>query len=320
MIVGISLVWIALTAWASEKKAPEDRVAVVNGAVITRADFDREMASARQRLLASGRPPGDSQQLELGKSVLENMINFELLYEEAEKSGVQVEEGAVEKRLEAIKKRFPNEEEFKKALAGMNLSEAALKSQTRKGVMVGKFVDMDIAKDTSVSDKDVKAYYDQNLESFKQPEQVRASHILIKVGPEAKETDKALALKKLQEIQQRLKKGEDFGALAKEFSEGPTSAKGGDLGYFRRGQMASPLGEVAFGLAPGQVSDIVKTDFGYHLIKCIDKKPETTIAYAAIKDRLREYLKQQKIREKVGAYLEDLKKKAKIERYLPEKP
>lgn len=315
---GLSLLWIAMPTLASEKKIAEGKVAVVNGSVITQKDFDRELTSVQQRLLASGRSLGDAQFSELRKNLLENLINMELLYQEAQKSGVTVEDAVVAEHIEKLKTQFGSQEEFKKALEKMNASEPALRAQTKKGLTVKEFVDKKIIQDVVVPDKELRAYYDSHPNSFRQPEQVKASHILIKAEPEAKEEQKALARKKLKEVQKRLEKGEDFAALAKEYSEGPSGAKGGDLGYFGRGQMVKPFEEVVFVLKPGAVSDIVETNFGYHLIKCVDKKPETTVAYGDVKEKLRQYLKQQKGREKMGSYIAKLKEKAKVERFLPE--
>jgi peptidyl-prolyl cis-trans isomerase C len=149
---------------------------------------------------------------------------------------------------------------------------------------------------------------------FKQPEQVKASHILIKVTPDADDAQKATARKKIEEIQQKLKNGGDFAALAKEYSEGPSGARGGDLGFFRHGQMVKPFENAAFGLEPGQVSDVVTTRFGYHLIKVTEKKPAKTLAYSEVKDKIGERLKQQKIEKQAGEYIDGLKKDAKIEK------
>jgi peptidyl-prolyl cis-trans isomerase C len=167
-----------------------------------------------------------------------------------------------------------------------------------------------------VSDEESKTYYDSHPDLFKQPERVRARHILIKVDPGADESQKAEARKKIKEIQEKVQKGEDFAALAKESSEGPSSAKGGDLGYFRRGQMVKSFEEAAFRLQPGEVSEIVETGYGYHLIMVIDKKPETTIAYKDVKDRLEQHLKREKVRKEVSLYVEKLEEKAKVERFL----
>ena len=106
--------------------------------------------------------------------------------------------------------------------------------------------------------------------------------------------------------------------LAKEVSEGPSASRGGDLGYFSRGQMVKPFEDAVFSLKPGETSDIVKTQFGYHLIKCEDIKAETTVPFDDVKGDLRRFLKQQKARKEVTAYLKELKKDAKIERLITE--
>ncbi|UCG12634.1 MAG: peptidyl-prolyl cis-trans isomerase, partial [Deltaproteobacteria bacterium] len=200
----------------------------------------------------------------------------------------------------------------------MNLTEEEVKSRLARDIATKQFIDEQFAKHVEVSDKEIKDYYESNPDAFKAPEQVRASHILIKVEPQADEAKKAESRKKLEMIQQRVKKGEDFAALAREFSEGPSSTKGGDLGYFRRGQMVKPFEDAAFGLKPGEVSDIVETRFGYHLIKVVDKKPETTIGYEEVKERIEAFLKQRKTQNQINLYVENLKKDAKVEIFLGE--
>ena len=302
-------------ALAGEEQAPEDKVAVVNGSVITRADFDGEMSRVQQRLRRMGKPFSDSQLSEIKKQVLENLINRELLYQESQKQGITVDEAAINEQVRKLKERFSDEAKFKSALSKANLSEAALRLQFKRGMAIQQFIDKQFVQRITVSGEESRAYYDGKPDLFKQPEQVHASHILIKVDPGADESRKAEARKKLEMIQEKLKKNEDFAALAKEFSEGPSSVKGGDLGYFRRGQMVKPFEEAAFALKPGEVSDIVETTFGYHLIKVIDKKPETTIVYKDVKDKLEGYLKQEKVQEEIKLYVEKLKEKAKVEKF-----
>ncbi|HIC92489.1 MAG TPA: peptidylprolyl isomerase [Syntrophaceae bacterium] len=320
LVTALILIWVASPALAGEKQPPEDKVAVVNGSVITRADFDMEMSHVQRRLFSMGTPLSNSQLSEIKKEVLENLIDRELLYQESQKKGIKVDKAAINEQLMILKKRFASEAEFKNALSRMNLSEAAIKSQFKRRMAIQQLIDNQFAQKVTVSDKETKAYYDSHPDSFKQPEQVRARHILIKVDPQADESQKAKARKKLEKIQLKLQKGEDFAALAKEFSQGSTSAQGGDVGYFSRGQVVRPFEEAAFALRPGEVSDIVETRFGYHLIKVIDKRPQTTIAYEDIKDRLEEYLKQEKVQKEVSLYVEKLKEKAKVERFLTENP
>jgi peptidyl-prolyl cis-trans isomerase C len=320
LVVGLCVLALALPGLASEKKVVTDKVATVNGAVISNKDFDLEFLGAKQRSMRQGQTPNDSQLMALKKEILEKLIDRELLYQAAVKNGTKVEETTIDEQMAQIKKRFPSEDKFKDMLKGMKLTESELRSQLKKNLAIKQFVEKQFEQDAKVSDKETRAYYDNNQGAFKQPEQVKASHILIKVAPGAKKEEKAAARKKIMTVQERLKKGEDFAVVAKEVSEGPSGSRGGDLGYFGRGQMVKPFEEVVFVLKPGEVSDIVETDFGYHLIKSVDKKPGGTIAYKDVKDRLSQYLSQQKVRKEVTSTIKELKAKAKVERFLPLNP
>jgi len=311
---------VAISVFAVEKPLSDGNVAVVNGIVIPRAEFDRGMERAYRQFASTGRSLSESQLPEVKKGVIESLINQELLYQESQNKSIKVEDKEIDRQIDALKHRFPSEKEYNAALAKMKLSEAEIKSQITKGLSIQQLIDTKFVQKITVSDDETKAHYNNNLNLFKQPEQVRAMHILVMVDPQATEEQKATARKKLKEVQQKLGKGEDFEALAKEYSEGPSGAKGGDLGYFRKGQMVPTFEEVAFALKSGEVSDIVETRFGYHLIKVVDKKPDSTMSYEEVKDKLKQYMKQQKIQEQVKSYLDKLQKKAEVERFIPENP
>jgi peptidyl-prolyl cis-trans isomerase C len=318
LVAASAVVSIAFLALASEKQPSEGTIAVVNGLAITQEDFDKEMSRVQRQLLNMGKHLNDSQMPDIKKEVLENLINRELLYQETQRQGIKIDEATINEQVLTLKKRFPSEAEFKSALTKANLSEVAIKNQIARGLAIEQLIDTYMAEKATVSGEEIKAFYENHPSLFKQPEQVRASHILIKIGPQADEGKRAEAQKKIKEIQQKLKKGEDFATLAKALSEGPSKAKGGDLGYFSRGRMVKSFEEAAFALRPNEVSDIVETKFGYHLIKVIEKKPETTIAFEDAKDKLGQYLKQQKVQEEVNIYVHKLKEKAKVERFLTE--
>jgi peptidyl-prolyl cis-trans isomerase C len=198
----------------------------------------------------------------------------------------------------------------------MNLSEDEVRVQIKRGLSIKELIDQQVTSKVVITNEESKAYYDKNPQRFKQPEQIKAGHILIKVDAKADEAKKAEARQKIEEVQQKLKDGGDFAALAKEYSEGPSSAKGGDLGYFRRGQMVKPFEEAALALKPNEVSDVVETRFGYHLIKVYDNKPEQTLAYADVKDKIIQRLKQEKIEKEAVQYVGKLKKDAKLEKFI----
>lgn len=318
LLIVLTLITLASPAYVGESQSAEQKVAVVNGTVIKQAEFDSELNRVLERLQRTGRIPNDLERSQIKKQVLENLIARELLYQESQKKGIKVDQKEIEAQLTALKGRFPSEVEYKNALSTMNLTEADLRFQFERDVAIRKLLDDQIGGKSTVSEKESRAYYDGNLESFKKPEQVRASHILIKVDPGADEAKKAEARTKIESLQAKLKNGEDFGALAKEYSEGPSGPKGGDLGFFGRGQMVKPFEETAFSMKPGQVSGMVETRFGYHLIMVTERTPESTLSYEEVKDRLEQYLKQQKAQEAIAAYVETLKGKAKIERFVKE--
>jgi peptidyl-prolyl cis-trans isomerase C len=303
---------------AQEKEPSDEKVAVVNGTVITRSELDKEVGRLQRQLVRMRQPATASTRSELERDALGNLVDFELLYEEGRKKGVKVDEAALDERMNAMRKRFATEAEYKEALSGMNLSEAVMRSQFERGMTIEQFVDEHFVQNVTVSDDESKAYYDANPDSFKRPEQVQASHILIKVDPQADESQKAEARRKLEDIRQKVLEGGDFAALATESSECPSSAAGGDLGYFRRGQMVKPFEDTAFALNPGETSDIVETRFGYHLIRLTDRKPETLVPYEEVKDNIGLYLKQKKVQEAVRSYLGKLKEEAEVELFLPE--
>ena len=312
------LFFMALTTLvlAAETPPPTDKAAVVNGTIITQAELDSQMKIVMDRLRASGRLPEPSQVDQIRSQVLENLIARELLYQESQKRGIKISEEEVNQQLIKLKAQFPNEAEFNNALNRMNLTEASIREKLERDLALRKLIDDEITPKVTVSDSEIRAFYDNNPATFTQPERVKASHILIKVDPQANAAQKAEAQKKIDLVQAKLQKGEDFGALAKEYSEGPSGPKGGDLGYFTRGQMVKAFEEAAFAMKPGEVSGVVETRFGYHLIKVTDKTPEGTLPYNDVKEKLGEFLKQKKIQDEINVYVKKLEEKAKIERFV----
>ena len=305
-----------IPARAGEEQSPDEKVAVVNGTVITKAELEQELQVVLKRFGRVGTMIKGPQLAQLKPKVLESLIGRELLFQEAQGAGIRIKEETVSEQLEKLKKRFSSEAAFKEAIAKMHLSEKDIRAQVIRGMTIQKMVDDRFVKNVSVTEKEAKDYYDANPKMFQRPEEVRASHILIKIDKDADEKTKLKARKELEGIEARLLKGEDFAKLAKEFSQGPSSAKGGDLGFFRRGQMVPPFEKAAFALKPGEVSDIVVTRFGYHLIKVTDRKPGKTFSYPEVKEKLTKFLKEQKVSKTIDAHIGELKKKAKVERFL----
>ena len=314
--VALALILVSAVGFAADKKAPGDRVAVVNGTIITQAEFDRVLGYELRRAAQSGQQIPGAQMAKVENSILDSLIVGELLFQESKKKGIQVKPETVTEQLMTIKQRFPSEAEFKKALEANNMTESKISADIKRDMAIQQLLDKEVDQKVKITDEESKTFYDKNLQLFQQPERVKASHILIKVDEGAPEEKKAEARKKIKEIQQKVQNGEDFAALAKTYSEGPSGPKGGDLGSFGRGQMVKPFEDAAFSLKPNETSDIVETKFGYHLIKVVEKQPAKKIAYADAKDRINKRLKDQKLRTERQLYFDKLKKDAKIEKFL----
>jgi peptidyl-prolyl cis-trans isomerase C len=318
-IIVVMLLTVALvcsSAAFAEKDASQEKVATVNGAVITRQAFDREMNMIQQRQARSGHPLERSMLLKWQDKILEGLIERELLYQECQKEGVKASPELADNQLKELKKRFPDEKAFEKALSDSGLSEADLRSRIEKEQLIQEWIKKNFVDTSTVTEEEMKTYYDGHPDMFKQPESVRAEHILIKVSPKATDAEKAAARKKIEEIQKKLKAGGNFEALAKEYSDDPSKDRGGDLGYFTKGRMVKPFEEAAFSLKVGEVSPIVETLYGYHLIKVVDRKPEGKISYEDAKERIQQVLKNEKVRTQLRARIADLKAKADIQRFL----
>ncbi len=183
--------------------------------------------------------------------------------------------------------------------------------------LAAEYLKRNILPKVSISEEDILQYYKAHQDEFRTPETVSARHILIRVNQSASEEDKKEARKKAEDILKRIKAGEDFATLASEFSDDPGSkTKGGDLGYFQRGRMVKPFGDAAFALTPGSVSDIVETQFGFHIIKVEDKKEAVLEPYEKVKDKVKDKLYIDMRKSKVEEFVENAMKDAGAELYL----
>jgi peptidyl-prolyl cis-trans isomerase C len=312
--------WITLAATpraetAEQKTSTAGKAAVVNGVVIQEEEVNRGLLYHQQRLLATtGQVIKPDMMMEARKMILEDLIDRELLYQQSRKKGVVIEDAQVNEQLDQLKKQYPNEQAFKDSMAEDHLSEDTIKSRIKMKLAVQKFVDKEFGGNIDVSDGEAKAFYDEHPEYFTQPETIRASQIMIKVDPKSDAGKKEETRKKLEDIQKRVQKGEDFAILAKDFSQDASSTRGGDLGTIPKGRMPKALDDAAFSLKPGEVSNVVETEVGFHLIKVHEKVPEKVVPFKDAEQKIRQYLANQKLNQRIDEYLNEVKKTAKIER------
>lgn len=312
----IAIMSIAAYCSAQDKTTTPGKVASVNDVIITQKLLDEELTMLKNSYARSGKPIPENEMDNIRKKILEDLINQELLFQESKKEGIKVKKEAVAERVSAFKKQFPDENAYQKALNDLNMTLQDLENRIARYFAIKEVIDTKITKDVTVPETETRTYYDTNAEKFKRPEQVKASHILIKVAQDADDDQKTKAREKIEAVQKKLKEGSDFAEMAKTFSEGPSKTNGGNLGFFKRGQMVKPFEDAAFALKKDEISDVVETRFGYHLIKLTDKNPAGTLGYDEMKDKIANRLKEEKKNTIIMKHLDDLRKAAKIEKFL----
>jgi len=303
----------------SESVSPtEDKVlATVNGTGITQSQVDEQARPQLEQLQAQAAqlPPAFIKQRkqELMRQMLEAMIVERLLAEKVKEKNIVVAEQQVDEQIRQIAAgENLSVDDFKALLEAYGQSLEQIKQRVQKGLAYQQLIMSEAGAALDVNQADARRIYQENIDSFKRPEQVRASHILIKTEAADSNETKAQAKAKAEQLLEQIGQGADFAALAKEHSGCPSGASGGDLGFFGKGQMVPPFEEAVYKLKPGQLSGIVETRFGYHIIKLTDSKEAGIVQFEEAKSDIIEKLKEQKQAEFVKGYIELLRSKASI--------
>lgn len=294
----------------------KDPVAVVNGENITKEELDKALSEAAQ---ASGIKPEEltaEQKMEGYRQILDDLITDKLITKAAVEVTVSDEE--VDAEIAKLRAQFPTEEDFVAQLTAVGQTPEKVATALKKLLQQRKWVESQVGDSADVTDADIAKFYEENKQEFEQPEQVKASHILFLTKPDDSEEASNAQLAKAKEAAAKAKKGEDFSGLAKELSEEPGAKEsGGDLGFFSKDRMVPEFSEAAFQLKPGEISEPVRTQFGWHVIKVEEKKEAGTSSLEEVKPQLSAYLKQDKQRKAVGDLISKLRADAKIESTLP---
>lgn len=300
-------------------------VATVNGEKITSQQLDQRMAMVKQYFTQQGLTlegkEGEEMLNTLKAETLEQMVKQNLIIQEAKRLGLKVEAKDIEKELKTFKDSFTGEADYKKFLAANGISEPKLRDLVELDlitVLVQKKITEDVKP---VSAEEAKKYYDENKQTFATPEQFQVRHILIatqgKEGDEAKVA--AEAKTQALSILQQLKGKADFAALAKEKSEDPGSAAQGGLYTFSKGQVVPEFEAATLKLKPGEMTmEPVKTDYGYHIIKLEKVIPAGVKTFDEVKGELVTSLTDEAVAGKFTEYMDDIRKKAKVEKTIPD--
>jgi peptidyl-prolyl cis-trans isomerase C len=296
------------------EKIPEV-VADVNGVKIHKKDLLQASQVVEMRFAQMGRrvTPTPS----FYRQVLSELVAITLLQQDAKAQGVKATDQEVQQALSARKSQFPSEDAYKQALTKAGVTETALRQQAGDQIAVQKYVQSRIVPKVAVSDQTAREFYDKNKAEMQVPERVHARHILIRTQPGATPADKEAARKKAEDLLKQIQGGADFAALAQANSDDGSKVRGGDLGFFMRGQMVPPFDQAAFALKkPNDLSPVVETQFGYHIIQLIERAPAGTVPFEQVKERIVLGLKQQQAQKLVQARADELRKQGKVQIFI----
>lgn len=314
VMLGISLIG------CSSKVDPNEVVMTVNGRDVNAGYYEKMLGLYKQSIESMYGASIWEQEVEKGvkykdkfkEIILQQIIDTEAVYAKAEELKLLPNDEEIEKSYKELKTSLEASEEGMKNLKSMGIDDAFLKEQTKKDLAWQNYK-TNFDKVNTVSDEEIQKYYDDNKESFYKDE-AKASHILISTLDEndkpLSDEKKAEAKKKAEDILKRAKAGEEFAELATEYSEDPgTASKGGDLGYFGKGKMVKEFEDATFALKVGEISDIVESEYGYHIIKLTDRIDEQT----TVEDN-KDSIKQTLLYEKYTNNIKKLSEEAKVEK------
>ncbi len=284
-------------------------LARVNGQDVTKADFDRLIKNME---LGAGQKIPAERRDEILRRSLDQLITYTLLQQESKARKIEVTKAEVDARVAEMRKQFPSEAQFRKALGERGMTVERLQEDARIDMVITKMMESEVATLPAATDQEARDFYQKNPEKFQQPEAVRASHILIPTQNADAATKKQMRTQ-VESVLKMAKTGTDFGQLAREYSKDRSAAQGGDLGFFPRGQMVPQFEQAAFALKPGEISGIVESQFGFHIIKVTERRPASTVPFEQVSGQILQFLTEQKKAQRAEAFVGELKKRARIE-------
>ena len=282
---------------------------IVNDEMITSREIDRLLAPIyeKYRTMYSGETLF-SKTAEARQKIIEQLIEDRLIYSEAKKYNIAIDEKDIDEKIQAAMKKVGGKEEFDKVLASQQVTIKELRARYKEQAMSRRVIENKVGAKVTLTPIEVENYYNKNIEQFTQPEEVLVRNIMIRP-----EDNPARAANLAKEILKRLKEGCDFGGLAKIYSQGSAADGGGLMGYVKRGDLMPELESVIFKLKEGEVSDIVQTSMGYHIFKVEEKRPGKVRSFKDAKRDVEEAIFMEKLNQKSKVWVEGLKKNAYIE-------
>ena len=293
---------------------PEGVVIRVNDETVSRQELDEHVEQMVQQQAQmfemQGEEMPEEQQEQLRErargQVAQQLVDRLVLLSNAKEQDITIDDGEVEQFLD---EQFDSPEERDMALQQMGISMDEAHEEIKDMLVIQRFMEEEIGE-IEVDEEEARQFFEQHRGQFEDQDEVQARHILLETDEEA---DVAAAEAELEDLKDRVEAGEDFGDLAREYSEGPSAPRGGDLGYFGRQDMVEPFAAEAFDMVPGEVRGPIETQFGLHLIKVEDIREGEDISFEDVREEVSQQLREQQQQSRAQEVLQRLRDSAEIE-------
>jgi peptidyl-prolyl cis-trans isomerase SurA len=308
---------------AAEPRSPRvvDRVAaVVNGEVVTMLELEDRAAGDLRRAAAEPAVERERARVRALKLALDGAISERLLDGQAAALGVEVTDQEIDAVVEDVKRRNGlDDARLDEALAAQGIADrAAYRKSVRSDLETWKVLQLKVRSRVKVTDEDVKNYWQTHPQEFQSGEEIRVRHIFLSLAHDAPAADVERTRARAEKVRARLRAGEDFAKVAREVSQGPSAAEGGELGWLKRGTVQPEVEKVAFALRPGEVSEPVRTRAGYQILRVEERRGGGARPLEEVKDEIRDRLMNEQIETYRNQFVTELRKDALVEVKLPE--
>ena len=311
---GFCLFFLLVGSWTLSGAVVDRVVAVVNQEIITLSEVEKWKEPLLSEIKTEDRLEKRQQTQEVLRKILDRLVEEKLIDQEVKRVGLKLSAKEMEGAIEEIKRKNNlTQENFEKALVLEGFNMESFKKQLDKQILRTRLIGMSVKVELKGGEKELRDFYQKNADRYREVESYRPGHILFYIPKEASPEQIQEIRNKCQKVLEKIKKGEDFGEMAILYSEDISAKDRGDLGYFKRGELIPVFEKEALRLNVGEMSGIVRTEFGFHIIKLLDRKGGDPPPFEEVKEKMLADYYQNEMDKALKQYLATLKGKSAIE-------
>ena len=309
------IVFSVLSGGEADVQLIDKIVAVVNDDIITLSELREITVPYLKKMKARYSVNYDEAQIKETESrILDQLIDEKLVKQEVVRLKIVVSEKEVTMGVEDMMKNTNlSEDQFKKALAEQDITMEEYREQMKNEMERLRLLDAEVKSKVQVKEKEIASYYKEHMDNFNTPPEVRLQQILLMIPPGASEQEISQIRGRAEEIVQKIKKGEDFTSLARLYSQDSSAATGGDIGFFKQGELMPAINEVAFSLYIGEASSVIQTSAGFHIIKVLEKRERQKMTEEERNKEIWDILYTKNMDDMFKQWLKELRRKSFIE-------